>query len=164
MRYFLTISLTIVCILAKSQIRKGVSFPSDSNEIKLKTELGIPFGTVCKLEVETYAGDKLLWKAYSGVYLLKVNSINGKRINDTLILRYTDETETLSDAQIAKTEKKYPTKKITIMAYETGQFSGIPEKYFDYNYVPPGVPKFKGGTPFLFEHSLVVISNLTAGR
>ena len=87
MRYFLTISLTIVCILAKSQIRKGVSFPSDSNEIKLKTELGIPFGTVCKLEVETYAGDKLLWKAYSGVYLLKVNSINGKRINDTLILR-----------------------------------------------------------------------------
>ena len=164
MRYFLTISLTLVCILGKSQIRKGISSPGDSNEIKLKAELGVPFGTVCKLEVETYAGDKLLRKAYARVYLLKVNSINGKRITDKLLLRYTDETETLSYMQVAKTEKKYPAKKITIMAYETGQFSGIPEKYFDYNYVPPGVPKFKGGTPFLFEHSLVVISNLTAGR
>ncbi|MEO6720070.1 MAG: hypothetical protein ABIN67_06875 [Ferruginibacter sp.] len=160
-------------------MRLGTTLMEDSSKIILLSKLEIPFGTMSKLEVEIYDGDNLHWKAYEGTYLLKVNSINSKKINDTLILRFTDETETLandcfslykliykksgspiSDAQLNKMEKKYVGKKFTVMAYETGQFTGSPEKYFDYKPIVPGIPHVFATHRFLFEHSLVIVSNL----
>lgn len=152
----------------------------DSTKIIILPELGIPFGTMSKLEVEVYDGDNLHWKAYVGAYLLKINSINNNKINDTLILRFTDETETLasdnfslyqliykkkvgslSSAQLEKMKKRYVGKKITVMAYETGQFTGAPDKYFDYKPIVPGIPHFFATLPFHFQHSLVIVSTLS---
>ena len=180
MKYFLTILFAFICILGKSQIRLGYSFPDDSSKIVLLPKLGIPLGTMSKLEVEVYDGDDLHWKAYVGDYLLKINSVNNKKITDTLILRFKDETETLandqfslyqliykkkvgslSGTQIAKMEKRYVGKKFTVMAYETGQFNGTPDEYFDYKPIKPGIPHFFATHRFLFEHSLVIVSNLT---
>jgi hypothetical protein len=166
--------------LGKCQIRLGSSLPDDSSKITLTTKLGIPFGTISKLEVEVYDGENLHMKAYVGTYVLKINSIDNKLINDTLVLRFTDESETLasddfslyqliykkkvgslSSVQLEKMKKRYVGKKFTVMAYETGQFKGSPEKYFDYKPIKPGTPHFFATHPFLFEHSLVIVSNLT---
>ena len=180
MRHFLTIIFTLTCLWTKSQIRLGTTVVEDSSKIIILAKLGIPFGTMSKLEVEVYDGDNLHWKAYEGIYLLKINSIDGKKINDTLILRFTDETETLanecfslykliykksvsqiSGKQLDKMEKKYVGKKFTVMAYETGQFRGSPDKYFDYKPIVPGIPHFFATLPFHFQHSLVIVSNRT---
>ncbi len=180
MKYSLTIIFVFVCTWAKSQLRLGYSSSGDSSKITLTTKLGVSFGEMCKLEVEVFNGDNLLRKAYEGTYLLKINSINGNKVNDSLILRFSDETETLanddfslyqliykkkigslSSTQIDKMRKKYIGKKITVMAYETGEFKGTPDKYFDYKPVKPGIPHFFATYRFLFEHSLVIVSNLT---
>ncbi len=176
MKYFL-----IIFFLAggsvKSQIRLGDSLPNDSCKIELTTKLGIPFGNITKLEVEVYDGDSLLWKTYQGTYLLKINSINNKPLSDTLILRFTDETKTLSSndfgffqliykrktgsisyEQAEKIRKKYVGKKFIFMAYETGKFIGTPDEYFDYKPTIPGVPNVFATRRFYFEHSLVLVS------
>ena len=180
MRHFLTIIFTLTCLWTKSQIRLGNTWADDSSKIIILPKLGIPFGTMSRLEVEVYDGDNLHWKEYVGTYLLKINSLNDKKINDTLLLRFTDETETfasddfslyqliykkkvgsLSSGQLKKMKKRYVGKKFTVMAYETGQFKGTPDKYFDYTPYIPGIPHFFATLPFHFQHSLVIVSNLT---
>jgi hypothetical protein len=112
-------------------------------------------------------------KAYQGTYLLKINYVNDKKINDTLLLTFTDETETLANddfslykltygkkaksltnTQIEKMKKNYVGKKLTVMAYETGHFTGIPKAYFKYRPI-------RADRDFHFEHYLAVVSNLT---
>jgi hypothetical protein len=180
MRQFLTIIFTLTFLWTKSQIRLGTTLVADSSKIIILPKLGIPLGTMSKLEVEVYDGNNLHWKGYVGTYLLKINSINNKKINDTLLLRFTDETETfasddfslyqliykkkigyLSSTQLEKMKKRYVGKEFTVMAYETGQFKGTPDKYFDYTPCIPGIPHFFATLPFHFQHSLVIVSNLT---
>jgi hypothetical protein len=180
MRHFLTIIFTLTFLCTKSQIRLGTTSVDDSTKITILPKLGIPFGTMSKLDVEVFDGDSLGWKAYVGTYLLKINSIDDKKLTDTLILRFTDETETLanddfglyqliykkkvgslSSTQINNMKRKYVGKKLILMAYETGQFTGSPEKYFDYKPIVSGVPHFFATLAFHFQHSLVIVSNLT---
>lgn len=113
--------------------------------IVIKPQLGIPFGTIAKLEVQFFSGNDLHLKYYTGMTLLKVNSVNGKTIKDTITLTFTDETGSLK-ASVGQ--------KLTIMAYETGRFSGIPDNYFDYQPV-------RQDRSFAFDHNLIVVSNLT---
>jgi hypothetical protein len=180
MRHFLIIIFALTCLCAKSQIRLGTTLMDDSSKIIIIPKLGIPFGTISKLEVEVYDGNNLHWKEYEGTYLFKINSIDNKKINDTLLLRFTDETETLasddfslhqliyrkkvsslSNAQLGKMRKRYVGKRFTLMAYETGQFKGTPDKYFDYKPITQGVPHVFATLSFHFQHYLVIVSNLT---
>jgi len=180
MRHFLAIIFTLTCLSAKTQIRLGTTVVGGSSKMIILPKLGIPLGTMSKLEVEVYDGDNLHRKEYEGTYLLKVNSLDNKKINDTLLLRFTDETETLasddfslyqliyqkkvgslSSLQLEKMKKRYVGKKFTVMAYETGQFKGTPDKYFDYKPVIQGIPHVFATLPFHFQHSLVIVSNLT---
>lgn len=173
MKNFLTIIFTLICLWAKPQKNPGISLANDSAKTSLTTKLGIPFGTICKLEAEMYDGDSLHRKAYEGIYLLKINAVNDKIIKGLVILTFTDETGTLAndnfslykliykktatsltDIQINKMKENYIGKKLTIMAYETGHFTGIPNDYFKYRPV-------SAGTGFHFEHYLVVVSNVT---
>jgi hypothetical protein len=108
-----------------------------------------------------------------GKYLLKVNSVNDKKITDTVLLSFTDESESLANenfglykliynksvgsltsTQIGTMKKKYVGKKLTLMAYEAGHFTGIPNDYGMYQ------PE-RADVSFHFEHYLVVVSNLT---
>ena len=171
MRHFLTIFLTLICLWANSQPRLGFSSQGDTSNTSITTKLGIPFGTISKLEVEVYDGDSLQMKAYEGTYLLKINSVNDIKINDTLLLAFTDETETLANddfslhkltygkkaksltnTQIKKMKKNYVGKKLTVMAYETGHFSGMPKDYFKYR-------PSRADRDFHFEHYLAIVSN-----
>jgi len=177
MRHFLTIIFILTCLWTKSQAQQGWSSAGGSAKITQTAKLGIPFGTIAKLKAEIYDGERLRMKAYWGVYLLKINSVNDKPIKGTLLLRFTDETGTLAnedfglykllykkdddspepeltEEQVHKMKEKYVGKKLTLMAYETGQFLGIPANYFKYRPI-------KVALGFHFEQSLVVVSNLT---
>jgi hypothetical protein len=173
MRYLLAIIFILTCLLAKSQ-RQSLALDTTnySPKISLTSRLGIPFGTIAKLEAEIYDGANFRDKYYEDTYLLKINSVNGKLIKGMLLLQFTDETKTLanevfslyrliykkeppvlSGAQINKMEKGYIGKKVTLMAYETGGFVGMPVDYGKYR-------PLNQDTYFGFRHSLVVVSNL----
>jgi hypothetical protein len=145
---------------------------ADSINASVTPKLNVPFGTIVKLEIEIYDGDSLQMKAYEGTYLFKINAVNGVLQRETLIMSFQDETEELaidnfqlykltsgktansvSSQQSAKMKKNYVGKKFTLMAYETGQFAGIPNDYFKYRPVT-------AGKSFYFQNYLVVVANL----
>lgn len=171
MRHLLTIIFILTCFLAKAQ-PPAVDFAGNSPKISLTAKLGIPFGTIAKLEAEIYDGANFRYKFYEDTYLLKINSVNGKIIKGTLFLPFTDETKTLaneifslyrliykkeppelSEAQVNKMKKMYMGKKVTLMAYETGGFIGMPVDYGKYRPLNQDIG-------FCFRHYLIVVSNL----
>jgi len=173
MRRFLTVIFILTCLCSKSRAQLGYSPTGDKSKIILTAKLGIPFGTIAKLDAEIYDGDRLQMKVYEDVYLLKINSVNGKRIQGKVLLTFTDETGTLANdvfglykrihkkeadsletLQVNKMKQKYVGKKLTIMAYEIGHFRGIPKNYFNYRPI-------KSDVFFCFENYLVVVANLT---
>ena len=164
----------------KAQKLFDISFPKKAAVTSIQTKLKIPFGTIAKLEVEVCDGDSLKWKRYTACYLLKVNFINEKPVRHPLFLNFIDDSETLAnddnalsmltydkpidsltEFQFYEMKRKYVGKKFKVMAYETGKFTGTPDKYFDYSPTIPGVPHIFQTHTFLFEHSLIVVSNLT---
>lgn len=174
MRHFLTFGLILIGLWGNSQNQPvHTGSQEDTSKTTITAKLNIPFGTIAKLEVEVYDGDSLQMKAYQGTYLLKINSINDRKIEDTLLLTFIDETEELANdnfelynltygktarsitgKQIDKMKEKYIDKKLTIMAYETGHFTGMPEDYFKYRPI-------RADRSFHFENYLVVVSTLT---
>jgi hypothetical protein len=174
MRNISTILLILsfsLCVNAQKQT--DASSQSDTSIISITTQLTIPFGTIARLEVEVYDGDSLQMKECEGDYLLKVNSVNGKPVNDTLLLPFIDETEhlanddfslykltygktakSLTGTQIDKMKKKYIGRRLILMAYETGHFTGMPDNYFKYQPI-------RADMNFHFEHYLIVVSILT---
>lgn len=147
-----------------------VNQKSDSSNTNISAKLAIPFGTIAKLEVEIYDGDSLQRKEYQGRYLLKINSVNDKKLVDTLLMAFDDETEelandnfslyklvyrkkanTISSIQIHKMKKTYVGRKLTVMAYETGQFTGMPKEYFKYRPI-------RADRDFHFENYLMIVS------
>ena len=176
----LILLISALSITGTSQKRLDLSFPKKSSLTSIQTKLNVPFGTMAKLEVEIYDGDSVKALAYQSCYMLKVNSVNGKVIRDTLLLKFIDEDETLAnddralsgltynktidsltDNQIYEMKKKYVGKKFKVMAYEIGQFTGIPDKYFEYKPIVPGIPHIFANRGFFFEHSLVIVSTFT---
>jgi hypothetical protein len=134
-----------VTLKANSQKRTILNPYIEIDTFVIKPRLGIPFGTIAKLEVQFFSGDDLHLKYYTGMTLLKVNSVNGKTTKDTVTMTFTDETRSLEASG---------GQKLTIMAYETGSFTGIPDNYFDYQPV-------RQDQGFGFQHNLIVVSNLT---
>ena len=170
MKHFSTVILVLTCLWANSQ-ELSDSPAGRSDKTVLTAKLGIPFGTIAKVEAEIFYGGKIPQKQYEDVYLLKIKSVNGKIFNKTLLLRFEDETGTLAndesslyklfykneadsltETQIIQMNKKYVGKKLTLMAYETGHFRGMPHNYLNYR---PIADLF-----FCFEHYLVIVSNL----
>jgi len=171
MKHLLAFILILTCLWAKSQ-ELSESDVGRGYKPALAPKLGIPFGTVAKIEAEIFYGETLRRMAYQDIYLLKIKSVNGKMLNKTLLLRFEDETKSLANdefalyellykkkpaslerKQINKMNEKYVGKKLTLMAYETGYFRGIP-----HNYPKDGRPMQDFG--FCFEHYLEIISNL----
>ena len=167
MRPILVILLFFVTIKANSQNH------SDTTKTVITPKLGIQFGTIAKLEVQVIDGDTLKLKEYLGTFLLKIYSVNDKTLNAPVLMTFSDETESLasddfqlyklktgkaakslSSSQIDTIKKKYAGQKLTLMAYETGHFTGIPASYFNYQPI-------RQDNGFHFRQYLIVVSNLT---
>ena len=174
MRHFLTLILLQAGLWSYAQTEtKFISSQLDSSMSTITIKLNVPFGTISKLDVEIYDGDKLQMKEYQGVFLFRINSINDRPQNDTLLMTFVDETgqfanddfelykltygksaTSISSKQIDKMKEKYVGKKFILMAYETGQFTGIPKDYFKYRPI-------RADRNFHFQNYLIVVSNLT---
>ncbi len=162
---------TIICgsCSSKTTEKQIPKIPSTSVEVLLNR----PLGTLVKLQVEVFDGDLTQQKQYEGEYLFKIKSIDNKQTTDTILMSFKDETGKfstndfelyknlygkdtgiLSSTQVDKMKKEYVGKVFNIVAYETGEFSGIPDGYFDYQPI-------RADMPFHFKNYLVVISDLT---
>lgn len=172
MRYFLTIIFILTCSWTKSQEVPISGLPVGSPKITLTAKLGIPFGTIAKVEAQIFDGASLHSMGYQNVYLLKINYVNDKLIKENLLMEFTDDTGTLAhedfglyeliykkkteeitEEQLKKMKEKYVGKKLVLMAYETGEFVGLPDNYLKYM---PITQDFG----FSFQHHLVVVAVL----
>lgn len=86
MRQIFFILFSFLTIKANSQSHTAINQHSDTANIVITPKLGIQFGTIAKLEVQIFDGESLNLKAFQGTYLLKINSVNGKTIIDSLAL------------------------------------------------------------------------------
>ena len=69
-------------------------------------------------------------------------------------LTYGKNASSISGKQINKMKEKYVGKKFVLMAYETGQFTGMPKNYFKYRPI-------RADRNFHFKNYLIVVANLT---
>lgn len=139
----------------------------------IKEKLGHPFGTILKMNVEIIDGESLNDKVHRSDFLFKIKSVDGKRIHENYILEFSDETghfpnndfklykylygkETgsLSGAEIDKMKKQYAGRTFDILAYETGEFTGIPRGNYDCE-----IPR--QGTGFYFKNYVIAVCDLS---
>lgn len=125
-------------------------------------ELGVPLGTVVEIRAKVVSGSEYLprVKGYDGLYLLKVTHVDGKELEDPVVLEFSmfpfirvglasnhfdlyalktgRKAGELDSAEIRKLEKGYVGKTVHLIAYEAGRFSGIPGN------LPKDVPVWAG--------------------
>ena len=133
--------------------------------------LGVPLGTAVELEATIIAGRDLHMKAYDGEYLLRVIKVNGKPLPNPPVMQfhaptYTGvplpqnefdlyeykkgkKTGTLTSDQISALEKGYVASTVRLLAYESGEFSGIP-------HLPPGSPNWQDHAFTFTTHLLIM--------
>jgi hypothetical protein len=136
----------------------------------VKELLGHPLGTISKMVVEVVDGDKLKDKYHTGTLLFKVKRVDSSDLPSPVILDFKDETgtfplgdfvlnvqsngkrvDTLSTRQEQRLRKNLIGKSFTIMAYESGLFTGVLDRYFEYQPV-------RQDFGFHFRHYLVIVS------
>lgn len=158
----------IACVITKATLGQATL---KSNQVKQL--LILPFGTIAKMNIEIIDGDKLDDKGYSGAYLFKIKTVDSIKISKPIIIEFKDEmgkfpadefqlykylygreTESLTSDTITLMKKEYVGKGFTILAYETGEFSGVPDNYFKYQPV-------RQDRGFYFRHYIIVVANLT---
>lgn len=118
------ISLTILFSAGRKMI-DTIHYADLHHKIEITGSLGEPLGRICTLEAMVVPEDEKRSKAESGVPLLKVSRVNGKKLIKPVIIRY-EQFAWNSAGELAE-DKIY---KIT--GYETGGMSGIPEEAFRY--------------------------------
>lgn len=174
MKKLTTIILLILSIPMFGQVNQAIR---DSLEFTkpniVSSTLDYPFGTLLTMEVLIVDGDEIQLKQYQGVYLLKIISIENKKVDNPIILTFRDETGKFPNdlfklykylygndigsitSKIQKEMKKRCVGKMfKVIAYETGEFIGIPDGYFQYQPI-------RQDTGFHFDNYLIIVADLT---
>ena len=161
--YIFFISLVTCC--------KSTKVESSSNQIKEKLEH--PFGTALKMTIEIVRGELLDAVYYGSSYVLKIKSVEGKSVGGNVILDFEDKTghfprngfdlhKYLYGKEVGsmgrdteeRMNKEYVGRTYEVIAYESGEFTGIPNGYS--NYIEP-VADFG----FHFKNYIVIVYDLT---
>jgi hypothetical protein len=170
-KYFEKYSFLFVfaSVTAMSAVGQDTTRPKQLIEEKL----AVPFGTIRKMTIVIVDGDQLHDKGHQGSFLFRVKSVDSTTFLNPVTIEFKDETgkfprdefelykylygknaKTLSAKQSEGMKKKYVGKEFTVAAYETGEFTGLPENYFKYQPVRPGYG-------FHFRHYIIVVADLT---
>lgn len=141
--------MTSICLFTKT------SFCQDSDAPKyiVQEKLGHPFGTFLKMKVEIFDGNKLNDKYHQSSFLFRIKSVDSIVLSKVVIMEFKDETGKFSSEYNGKL-KKYVGKEFIIVAYETGEFTGIPNGYFKYQPV-------RQDFGFHFKNYLIVVADIT---
>jgi hypothetical protein len=135
--------------------------------------LGQPLGVVLRIDGTIVDGASLADKVHSSSYLLRVEQVAGVRLALPVVMELSSDpalglptesfalhewktgrkVDSLSDRDIAKLNEGYVGASVSVYAYETGQFGGVP------SCLPRGVPVWQD-TGFTFHSSLVVLQRL----
>ncbi|MCS3869202.1 hypothetical protein J3D55_002118 [Chryseobacterium ginsenosidimutans] len=150
------------------------------NSLLIKENLDFPFGTIVKMKVEIIDGASLNLKALQGQYLIKIKEINDKSLEKPVIMEFVDESREfptnnfalyellyekevengLSSDKIAEMNKNYVGKIVVVLGYESGKFTGSPNKS---EYVKTNVNSFQlvnQDYGFHFKNYIVIDSKL----
>lgn len=159
----------ILCYSAK------MSFGQDSTyqQQLVKEKLTVPFGTMVKMGIEIIDGDQLKMKGYQGRFLARVKSIDSVLLAESVVLEFKDETGKFPvnefelhtqlygrktgvvSAQLsADMKKKYVAREFSVVAYETGEFTGVPDGYADYR-------EIRQDYSFHFRNYIIIVADRT---
>lgn len=142
-------------------------------EFVIKEKLGKPFGTFIKLKVAIFDGDSLYTKSAQGNYLMRILSVDDKRLIQPLIMEFEDQSGKfpvgdselqnyllrMKNGELSKNEfnekiDMYVGSEYEVVAYETGEFSGLPYGGdFEFSQTPQG-------KEFHFRNYLVILADL----
>jgi len=173
----LLLSISIAFILGScSSVQTSTNTSNNKTNVQVRELLGYPFGTIVKLEVQIFDGEELNDKYHQSDFLFKVNSINDKLLPKPIIMDFKDETGKypkddfelykqmygteigiMDDSLARKIRANYFGRKHTIIAYESGEFSGIPDEYFKYR------PVLQDRS-FGFKNYLIVVADKTESK
>jgi hypothetical protein len=135
--------------------------------------LGQPLGVVMKIDGTIVDGDSLGDKRHGSSYLLRVEQVAGTRLAEPVVIEFSSDpgvglptdtfklqewktgkkTGSLSDREIAKLNEGYVGARVSVHAYETGAFRGVPACL-------PRETALWQDTGFSFQSSLVVLERL----
>ena len=138
-----------------------------------KETLYYEYGSIIKLRIEIVDGSSLGFVQYRGNYLAKVLKIDGRKPESALVFEFDnilvrgmpdndfysyrnlfgDELLNMRKVMLANKEKQILGRVYEVMAYETGEFIGLPE----------GFPENKTDSialPFQFRNHLYIVANL----
>jgi len=118
-----------------------------SGKVQIIGHVGLPLGTVFRMEGLYVDGSELRTKEYDHVILLKVIKVNDSDLKDSIILRFKDlEEEIRRRTEIGG--------KFVGFAYETGYYAGVPSAAWKYI-------QSMTTTSYFFETSLVILREIT---
>lgn len=122
---------------------------SDLKNKHVVGELGLPLGSIAVIRATICDGDLMNDKIHDGEYLLRITHVNDEIITASPILEFSLRhagkinlatnsfdlffmnngytVEELNASQIAKLKNEYVDKEVTLVCYETGEFTGMPE-------------------------------------
>lgn len=175
-KYFLQRVLLFVMIVQVFSIK--ATFGQDSisaTKQAIREKLSVPFGTISKMNIEIVDGDELHDKYHQGSFLIKIKSVDSLPLSVPVIIEFKDETGnfpgdgfelykklygkktgTISSGISTKMKKKYVGRGFNIAAYETGEFTGIPNEYYKYQ------PE-RQDYGFHFRNYIIIVGDLTKG-
>jgi hypothetical protein len=116
--------------------------PLSVTSSKFMGKLGLPLGTVVKVEGIFYSGDKTRTKALSGLMLMEISNVAGKPITPPVVLRFSGNKKLFPNPKDGN--------KFSVYTYETGGYTGIPHKAFQH------IP-IVTTTSFHFESHLILL-------
>jgi hypothetical protein len=106
--------------------------------------LAVPLGKVVTIDGEVVDGATLRMKAFDGVLLLQVSTVDGQKLPEPCAIRF---------GWFATADAKKLKGRVKLVGYETGQFTGVPGDAFQH-IAPVASQKFH------FESSFVVLKAL----
>lgn len=176
LKYFFFYILLCVAIFCCNSQKNSNKQDSDNPNYSIKEELKHPFGTLLKLRVQIIDGDSLDSKELASSFVFRVESINSIPLSDSVLMEFKDETGKFPQDVIElskylygddrgrssydadrEMKKKYVGKEFDIIAYESGEFTGIPNEYFKYQPVRQDVG-------FGFKNYLIIVSDSTNAK
>ena len=162
--------------LAQSNRNMIVHVSDIGTSITVIGKIGLPMGTVAKINAVIINGAETGCKGDCGSYLLKVLSVGGNTLTNSVLMSFMDSTgkipneafgrakqvfgkkvESLTDADIDKINRNFVGRSLWLLAYENGEFSGQP------NALPADFP-IPQDIGFSFQTQLTIVKVLQESK
>ncbi|MDD3626683.1 MAG: hypothetical protein PHV06_05130 [bacterium] len=117
--------LGILIISGSKQMETNINYSEIGSTIYVIGQLGKPLGEIAEIQGEVIDSSETGYKNDMGKILFKVQMINGQKLTK-------DITITLRFFSWSGIEEPKPGDKKVYIGYESGEFTGIPPKAFDY--------------------------------